>query len=924
MKSPLLSALFSLLFICSSVTPATAQADQQGSENTLNNKFWNIGYGNDGIEQLVYPDDRHRANFIENGSTLGELEVVYQYGEGDWLSVATGGRDVKVNESRNRLTYIDYEEDRPIRMEQTFTMDGKTLEWDIEIWNRMPYPVTLGDVVVEDPSRSPGGGNPSYIFEQTFNDRQFISGDGSFKIYSKPGGAPPHMLLTVKPGTKLEYFSGGDVYIHSALSGNSENRGTWRQPHTSGELQPYGEEGDRVSYGFRLQWAQSYDELRELLYENGLMDVRVVPGMTVPRDLEANFSLHTKTDIDSVIAEFPEQTELTYIGENKPDHHIYRVKFNKLGENKLTVYFDDARKTYLEFFSTEPLKTLMEKRSRFIAENQQHRKPDKWYDGLFSIWDMKNGVLRGPDNNDGYEHWWGYVLAADDPALGIAPYLASWNALYPDPKQIGALEYYLENFVWGGLQRTDKQEPYPYGVYGTPNWHTASDPLRRLGIEPQNHDKMKVWRSYDYAHMVMLYYHMYQIADRYPDMVNYLDADGYLERLWGTAKAFFSYPYEILPYYETYQWGFYNELVIPEVIRILEEKGRQDNADWLRREWEKKVLYFVYEDPYPYRSEYAFDRTAFESTYALARYGARTDISPGDSLWFNKDEKIWYSYDEDDISRADARDFMDQQHYAGLAVRGWLEPKYYQLGADASMSYMSRMHGWSILNYGLEFAPDPQHDWLQLGYASYLSSFSLVNTGTPESNYGYWYPGEVNDGALGWAFQTSKFGEEWYQKEEPRGAWRYDGEGNLGMGAVTRTAATVLSKEPLFGWFAYGGIMKQTAEGFEILPRDGVRVRFWLREGHRRLGVELSRDSWSREDPIFVNAERSRILLPLENTYGDKHTTKLTLTATDGERWSVSLNGKRIEGKSLGNDRYRYELPVSEEAHKLEIVSRRM
>ena len=41
-------------------------------------------------------------------------------------------------------------------------------------------------------------------------------------------------------------------------------------------------------------------------------------------------------------------------------------------------------------------------------------------------------------------------------------------------------------------------------------------------------------------------------------------------------------------------------------------------------------------------------------------------------------------------------------------------------------------------------------DWLQLGYASYLSSWSLVNSGRAETNYGFWFPGKENDGAAGW------------------------------------------------------------------------------------------------------------------------------------------------------------------------------
>ena len=43
-------------------------------------------------------------------------------------------------------------------------------------------------------------------------------------------------------------------------------------------------------------------------------------------------------------------------------------------------------------------------------------------------------------------------------------------------------------------------------------------------------DREHVWRSYDYPHVVMLYYHMYEIAKLYPEMSTYLDAAGYLER----------------------------------------------------------------------------------------------------------------------------------------------------------------------------------------------------------------------------------------------------------------------------------------------------------------------------------------------------------------------------------------------------------
>ena len=104
---------------------------------------------------------------------------------------------------------------------------------------------------------------------------------------------------------------------------------------------------------------------------------------------------------------------------------------------------------------------------------------------------------------------------------------------------------------------------------------------------------------------------------------------------------------------------------------------------------------------------------------------------------------------------------METQIAANIFCRGWLEPAYYYLGSDYrggggnayTLTYMSQMGGWSVLDYGLHFAADP-HEYLRLGYASYLSAWALMNTGTPESNYGYWYPGKANDGGAGGGFRA--------------------------------------------------------------------------------------------------------------------------------------------------------------------------
>lgn len=880
--------------------------------NTLSNENWKLKYDDRGVNAVISKDDPYEAS-VFNGRL--DADVRFRMNDGVWQTVFNH-REMEAGE--NMVRYTNYKPGMPFSMEQTFSFVDDALEWDLVIENRMYYNVEIGDIYVDIPMAARPGYEQVDLFERGYLRHLFVSGDGSFLFFTKRSGNPPYLLVTVKPGTSLEYYDNNTYYIHSGYTGNNQ-QGTWRQEHTFNKLDPKGQGQDKLSFGFRMEWAGSYSELRDIIYKNNLIDIRVVPGMSLPEDLEARFALHTQTQIDSIIPEYPGQTEITYEGEKEGDYHIYKTKFDRLGENMLTVYFDKGRKTYLEFFSTEPVETLLEKRTSFIVEKQQHRDPDLWYDGLFSIWDMKSSVLRGPDNTDGvFEGWYGYRVASDDPILGIPAFLASVNAVRPVDEQIDALEYHIENFVWGGLQRTDG-ETYPYGIHGVPNWKVARDTMLRAKIENRRLNIIKIWRTFDYPHMIMLYYHMFQIADRYPEKVSYLGADGYLELAWQTARAFFEYPYDIYPVYEIYKWGNYNEMLIPSLIDVLEERGRQEEAGWLRLEWEKKAKYFIYDDPYPYASEFATDRTAFESSYALARYGATTDMQPDEKLWYDKNEEIWRSHP--DVSKDHALEFMERQLYASLSTRGWLESQYYRLGSDirddARLSYMSRMGGWAVLDYGIRFADNP-YDWLQHGYASYLASFSLMNTGTPGSGYGYWAPGAINDGALGQAFQPAKHDGTWMGYEEDRGPWRYDSEQNLGMGAVTRMASTILAEDPLFGWFAYGGKLDKSAGDFKIWPRDGVRIRFWLVDNDSRTGIELERDGFSKNEPVIVNKERDRIELPIENITGDAHITRLFLDTEDAHQWHLSMDGKVL--KAYGKDKKAvFDLPVENSRHSVVI-----
>lgn len=866
-----LRSLFpAMLIAAAGLVPSAFTQDRPPAHpagGVLANAFFELTYDGKGMTGLKNPGDPFKASVLGGGpgGRPGDWLVRYRIGpEGDWLDLYTDETRMEADPVKGVVTYTDFIPGMPLKMTRRLVLNGPTLDCLVDIETAMEFPVTVGDLAVALPWRSARSEDPVDIFERSFTKHHFISGDGSFVYFTRTSGEPPYLVATVLKGTGLEYFSnemggGYRAFVHSGLSGGRETRGTWRQAHTFLDLAPAGAPGGRASYGIRFQWAASFDEVRDILFKEGLPDVRVVPGMTVPEDLTARVAVRVAGEKPALEAEYPQATGITPLGSRDGRYLLFDVKFARLGENKLTLTFGGGRKTYLEFFVTEPLETLIRKRSAFITGRQQHRDPSKWYDGLFSIYDMKNKVLRGPDNTDGFDHWWGYVLASDDPALGKAPYVAAKNAAFPDAGEIASVEYYLQHYVWGKLQRSDLETPYPYGVYGTPNWMVCRDPLKRAGLKNRNLDKMNVWRAYDYPHMIMLYYEMYRTARLYPGLVHYLDAAGYLERAYQTARAFYLYPYEILPYYEIYKWGFYNELVVLDLIDALEKEGHPDKAAFLRGEWEKKVKYFVYDDKYPYRSEYAVDRTAFESSYALAKYGAGHDMKPDVNLWFDKNAGVWRSHPK--VDRKDALAFMERQLKVNLALRGVIEPAYYLMGADftssqdyGTMSYMAAMGGWSVLDQALNFASGARAcELLRVGYASFLSSWALMNTGRPDTGYGYWFPGPENDGAAGWTFMTAKFGRSWLRREVARGPWPYDGEIDLGFGGALRSAATVVASDPIFGWTAFGGSLREAKGGLlEVVPRDGLRQRFDLLTGDRCLALELEGGHFSGARPVVL------------------------------------------------------------------------
>jgi len=295
------------------------------------------------------------------------------------------------------------------------------------------------------------------------------------------------------------------------------------------------------------------------------------------------------------------------------------------------------------------------------------------------------------------------------------------------------------------------------------------------------------------------------------------------------------------------------------------------------------------------------------------------ELTPVERSWYDTRLDKWWSHT--DLPREKIGEFMERQIRANLAVRGAIEPAYYFLGSDYrressryTLSYMAQMGGWALVDYALHVAPAPDA-FLRLGYASYLSAWAMVNSGTPASNYGYWYPGPQNDGAAGWGFSAEKFGSTWIRKDVGRGAWPYDGEIDLGFGGALRTSATIVADDAIFGRVAYGGVLVDAngAGVVRVVPRDGLRQRLHVltREGVR-LHVWLDWDGFAAGEAVEISADGSRVAFTLENRSGLSHQSRLRLAGLAPGTYELRQDGRAVTSATAGADgQVRLSWPVT-------------
>ena len=757
------------------------------------------------------PDD---SDYIRKGSSFGSVTLTLSTADDEqYLTYNTEDNTTTWSMEEadvNHMVCLAHEDTLPVRVTQTWQLKGEILRMTVNIHNDSDKTVCVKDLALHFASDSDFSWGCNAAAKTI--GHYWLASHNSHLLFERCDGRGPILMVLPDENTHLEYFLKSldnkgslSAFIHSA---NARREAVNAGAHIhipASELVL--KSGDTTEYGFRVMWANDRADAREKLCKYGLLDIQVLPGMTVPEDTDAMIAI--RGDWQDLKLVLPTGCKLIDTKENG-GYAIYTLHFSKLGENSIWLRSGN-RSANLEFFVTEPLDTLIEKRGAFIAAHQV-KDESKWYDGLLCEWNNETSVQLGPDNYDKIGGWRIYEVTCDDPGLGKPAFLSSKLVEKPNKEEIAAMDRYVERFVWGGLQCTES-EPYPYGIYGIPDWHVL-----RTSDDEDVKGKLHIWRIYDYPHIALTYYNMYRIARLYPDMPLTQSAETYLKRSAQTLSAMFTIPLE-LDDWSAFVTGLYNELVAEDILTALEKENMPALHRRLERLWNRKAFKFAQRGADVFGSEYPFDTTGFESTHVLAKRALKL-AKPGKRM------------EDREISPEAAAAFMENQMRCNIACRGEMEMAYWWYGSDYrgdnlhyTLSYMSQMGGWSIMDYALYYAKDP-FKYLRLGYGSMLSSWALLNTGRDDTNWGWRFPGKQHDGAASGGFEPLYIGKTWLDQPHHGGAWYYSCEIDLGFSGYLRGASTVYAIDPLFGKVCMGGDAVEDNGIITIVPKDGVERRF--------------------------------------------------------------------------------------------------
>lgn len=694
-------------------------------------------------EDGTFPADNSGFEEVDINKTLaagGSTTASNIAADNPYFSKTVDGSKVTVNYTGLDLDATTARAMKGFDVESSYDMDtgDGSLLWTITIKNKSGKYLEFGDVGLPMPWNNKYTDQNS-VYNERVTALTFAGVDSGYAYAIRCSGEGNYILFTPVPqtGARIEYV---DNWIGSN-NGVTDNRassdftnwtgdsGGWQpglsvyyihskdihktgrsyfEDATSLVLAP----GAEQTYQFKFsairagdnspqESAESENNLRSILYQNGMIDAVAVPGFQTALNMDTRLDLHyDETQIKDVTVDIqcvhendpfdeahtpehrdgmvnnartgrglhdgnPAYTEsVEFVGAKDVDgetHHIYSLHFGCIGNNSVRVSYklkvgDEwvDKFTQYEFNALTELDQAADTHADFMVEQTQDTDVNSATYGIYSDWFFASGR-----DSSQRSHW------GDDWSHDNINFIAMKNYLNPDPDQVRSIETYLIDFMWNNYMK-NTQESFTvanylsasgiYGTSSTPYTRTFSEVMEATG-----------------------FFNMYRIVKAYPDLIEYREpAAWYLEKAYGIYSNRVG----------TGAIGFYGEQQIPQMIESLYAEGMTEEGDDLKQQFARYKGRNCVNSTYPYGSEFAYDNTGEEGAFAAAK--ALAKYYPEDSAVGN-------------VSRA-----MSMANHKTRAMRGF-QPTWYQYADPVFIGGES----WWNFQYTASLAGSIMDDWMR-------------------------------------------------------------------------------------------------------------------------------------------------------------------------------------------------------------------
>lgn len=647
--------------------------------------------------------------------------------------------------------------------------------WDLEIRNRGRQTLEIGELGFPMALNNfyDGFGWSDDQLNRLWNSRlyihQFIGGAASWLFAQRMTAEPPGLLIFPGDNTGWEFFAHVPaslntphqwegipvVYVYSRATVEREGWKNWLNEHTSLVLEP----GDSRAFQMRFVPADrdKQDGVAQTLAACGRPAIRLLPGAVAPMDvgiaLEVQGTQPTK---------FFLSTDAQIETDSDEEGGFCFIRPHKNGP--VRVSFEDAkgRLSHAHLMFTAPLESLIRNRARWIVDNQVHNEPGTpLHKAILLANYEKQERVTDPDEFAG--------SSGIECSLADALFLAEKNTIYPERREIKALDDYIDEFLLD-----DVQNPGDLSVGSVLNDGSS------LGAY--------AGRPLTYPDVFNLYHSMYRVGTTYGETRR--KAQQYLRLAARTAVAMFRFGWR--HYVRTV--GVLGYARIYDILDDLRKEHLHDELNELMPYVESKAREMV-KQKYPYAGESVLDTSGFEEVYHAA-------IFLEDDEHLERTMRCAYA----------ARSLAASWWWYGSDKRSWD-------GADSTPLHALIDRGESCLahttipNSAIFFAsldrdylalPDA---YMRLAFGGMLGPWSLVRS----------------DGAVSMCYCPDL-------SSKHHGYNAFSGASGLGYFHYLRYAGSFVLPNRNMGMFTFGCHFEQDETHYIVRPWDGVGRQVILRQ----------------------------------------------------------------------------------------------